>query len=332
MLIVTKSPVRISYAGGGSDYQEFFKDQKSFVVNAAINKFVYFISLPQWPLAEDKFRFTYRHTESVNSFLSLEHPVVRQLLSNLEWRSPLNMATMADVPAQSGLGSSSAFTAAAIQNLQKRLGIEIKGSELAQMTIQLERFQLGEPGGWQDQLATAIGGLKGYAFFNSDFQSLDLSLNSEQQSYLESHQMLLATNFQRLNSSASEYLETNASGDLRNILKESSLVAERLISNLNLARSPRECYIQFANAVREHWELKSRIPMNPEFSNLLREKIEFLKAIDVDAYKLLGSGNGGYLLVMANPEKLQMIEEFYGSNMCTRFAFEGQGTVTDFFP
>ena len=329
MLAISKSPVRISYAGGGSDYQEFFRNQKSFVVNAAINKFVYFFSLPQWPLAEDKFRFTYRHTESVSTPLAIEHPVIKKLLLNMNWSSPLNMATMADVPGQSGLGSSSAFSAAAIQNLYLRKGIEIKHSELAKATINLERIQLNESGGWQDQLATSIGGLHGYSFVGNEFKQIDFDASLEQIQYLESHQMLLATNFQRLNSSASLYLNSNASGALQENLRKSSMVAEQLIKNLGNSHSTREFYEHLTSAVNDHWELKRNLPMQTEFSLVLREKFKYLDSIKVDAYKLLGSGDGGYILVMADPLKLSQIESHFGTSMCTRFCIENSGTTTE---
>ena len=332
MLVISKSPVRISYAGGGSDYQEFFKTRKSFVVNAAINKFVYFFSLPQWPLAEDKFRFTYRHTESVSTPLAIEHPVIKKLLLNMEWASPLNMATMADVPGQSGLGSSSAFTAAAIQNLYFRKGIEIQDSELAKAAIDLERIQLNESGGWQDQLATSIGGLHGYSFSGNNFRQIDFQANPEQISYLESHQMLLATNFQRANSSAAVFLKSHASGTLQDNLQKSSNVAEKLITDLGTDCSTREFYEYFVNAVNDHWELKKNLPMEPEFSSILKEKFNFFDSIGVDAYKLLGSGDGGYILVLADPLKLSQIESHYGTTLCTRFSIENRGTTTELLP
>jgi D-glycero-alpha-D-manno-heptose-7-phosphate kinase len=328
MLVVSKSPVRISYAGGGSDYQEFFKNEKSFVVNAAISKFVYFFSLPQWPLAEDKYRFTYRHTESVSSYSQIEHPVISRLLKNMNWDTPLNMSTMADVPGQSGLGSSSAFTAAAIQNLNFRNGVEIKNQDLAKATIELERFQLNESGGWQDQLATAIGGLQGYSFSGNQFDKIELQMDSDQTQYLESHQMLLATNFQRVNASSSNFLNSNASGELKDNLKRSSMVAEQLINNLKNCNSAEQSYNCFVNAVNEHWNLKKLLPIESEFQSLLQEKLEILDSFGVDAFKLLGSGNGGYILVLADPAKLTEIENYFGISMCTRFNFEPSGTAT----
>ncbi len=328
MLIVSKSPVRISYAGGGSDYQEFFKTERSFVVNAAISKFVYFFSLPQWPLAEDKYRFTYRHTESVSSYSQIEHPVISRLLKSMSWDAPLNMSTMADVPGQSGLGSSSAFTAAAIQNLNFRNGVDIRNQDLAKATIELERFQLNESGGWQDQLATTIGGLQGYSFSGNQFDKIDLNMDSEQIQYLESHQMLLATNFQRVNSSSSNYVNSNASGKLKDNLRRSSFVAEQLINNLKNCNSVEKSYECFVNAVNEHWNLKKLLPIESEFQLLLQEKLKVLESFGVDAFKLLGSGNGGYILVLADPEKLTEIENYFGISMCTRFNLEPNGTET----
>jgi D-glycero-alpha-D-manno-heptose-7-phosphate kinase len=329
MLIISKSPVRISYAGGGSDYYPFFQEYGGCVVNATIDKYVYFFSLPQWPLAEDRFRFTYRKTESVSNFKLLEHPVLRQLLKNLDWTMPLNMATMADVPGESGLGSSSAFTAAAIQNLNFRLGISVNGAELAGKAIELEREQLREPGGWQDQIATTHGGFQSYRLNKNGFESHNLNLSSEVKAFLKARQILVATEFKRKNASAAQTIQDTANNILFSTFKESANIARKLEDSLKASSNSEFAYSSIVSAVIDYWEIKKTLPMDPDFHNILNTKSRLLRDIGVDSFKLLGSGNGGYILVLASPKQIDEVENVFGKEKCIRFSYSDSGTNTE---
>lgn len=328
MLMVSRSPVRISYAGGGSDYQSFFQLHEGCVVSATIDRYVYFLSLPQWPLADDRYRFTYRKTESVSNYNNLNHPVLKQLLKNLDWELPLNMATMADVPGESGLGSSSAFTAAAVQNLNFRLGKLIDGAELARKAIQLERVQLQEPGGWQDQLATAHGGFRSYRFQNQDFEMQKIELSSSTKDYLLSRQILVATEFRRKDASIAHIIQNSASKEFLNKFKESANIARKLENSLNSEVDAGHLYSSIVSSVVDYWNLKKDIPMDPEFEKALHDKTKVLNVIGIDGLKLLGSGNGGYLLVLANPKKIDEVESVFGKEKCIRFSYSEEGTST----
>lgn len=328
MLMVSRSPVRISYAGGGSDYQSFFKLHEGCVVSATIDRYVYFLSLPQWPLAEDRYRFTYRRTESVSNYNNLNHPVLKQLLKNLDWELPLNMATMADVPGESGLGSSSAFTAAAVQNLNFRLGKLVDGAELARKAIQLERVQLQEPGGWQDQLATAHGGFRSYRFQNQGFETQKIELPSSTKDYLLSRQILLATEFRRKDASIARTIQNSASKQFFNRFKESANIARKLETSLSYDANASLIYSSIVSSVVDYWNLKKDIPMDPEFEKVLHAKQRVLNVIGIDGLKLLGSGNGGYLLVLANPKKIDEVESVFGKEKCIRFTYSDDGTST----
>jgi D-glycero-alpha-D-manno-heptose-7-phosphate kinase len=329
MLIISKSPVRISYAGGGSDYYPFFQEHGGCVVNATIDKYVYFFSLPQWPLAEDRFRFTYRKTESVSNFKLLEHPVLRQLLKNLDWAMPLNIATMADVPGESGLGSSSAFTAAAIQNLNFRLGISVNGAELAGKAIEIEREQLREPGGWQDQIATAHGGFQSYRLNKNGFESHNLNLSSEVKDFLKARQILVATEFKRKNASAAQTIQDTANNILFPTFKESANIARKLEDSLKTSSNSEFAYSSIVSAVTDYWEIKKTLPMDPDFHSILNERLRLLSDIGVDGFKLLGSGNGGYILVLASPKQIDEVENVFGKEKCIRFSYSDSGTNTE---
>jgi D-glycero-alpha-D-manno-heptose-7-phosphate kinase len=136
LLILTKAPLRVSFIGGGTDYENFLKDHSGLVVAAGISKSVYVNILELPPFAREKFRFTYRITESVEKASELVHPSARETLVSLNWVQPLNIATMADVPGSSGLGSSSAFVVALKLALDTLLNLESSPEDLAAFAIE----------------------------------------------------------------------------------------------------------------------------------------------------------------------------------------------------
>ena len=110
--VSSRSPMRVSFIGGGTDYESYFKKCRGQVISATIDRYVYVNTLPHTHFVEDKFKFTYKVTESVDDINKIKHPVVRKVLPLLNWNEPLNISTMADLPGTTGLGSSSAFVSA----------------------------------------------------------------------------------------------------------------------------------------------------------------------------------------------------------------------------
>ena len=328
MLLITKSPVRITYAGGNSDYAEFFRHHSGCVVNATIDKYVYFFSLPQWPLAEDRFRFTYRRTESVEQIDDFEHPVIKHLLTKLDWTTPINLGTMADVPGQSGLGASSAFAASAIQNLSARRGMSLSTRGLLESTINLERIELGEPGGWQDQCATVFGGFRTYFFSEDGIREETHKLDQEQQTFLTERQLLLSLNISRSDQSSASQIRRSIASNSVDIGKLCLKAGYDLHESLIKSRTPADVYFSLAESVYNYWQIKKRLYPADDFTRNL-QKIEFkLFEIGVDAIKLLGSGSGGYLLIMGKPHILKEVREFFGDKFILDFQYSHLGTHT----
>jgi D-glycero-alpha-D-manno-heptose-7-phosphate kinase len=165
-MLVIKSPLRISLLGGGTDFPDFFRSVPSEVLGFTINKYVYtnFLDLPDF--AEEYIRFTYRLTESVQSIDEILHPSFREALRILNWKKRISVATMADVPGSSGLGSSSSFLISVLAGLQLQNdpSHKLQPLELAMKAITIERDILKEVGGWQDQFHAAFGGFRSYRF------------------------------------------------------------------------------------------------------------------------------------------------------------------------
>ena len=121
-LIIAKSPLRVSLFGGGSDFQNYFNENYGCVVGGSINLFVYVSVLELAGEAKEKYRFTYRITESVETIGEFKHLAFKEILKSLNWKTPINVSTLSDIPGNSGLGSSSAFSVAALSALYNLLG------------------------------------------------------------------------------------------------------------------------------------------------------------------------------------------------------------------
>jgi D-glycero-alpha-D-manno-heptose-7-phosphate kinase len=304
-MIISKAPLRVSFIGGGSDYPEFFANNQGAVLGSSIDKYVYVTVAQLSKFAEEKFRFTYRQTESVKSIAELQHPVVREALSNyfpVVGSAGLNLGTLSDLPGNSGLGSSSSFTVALLLALQRIQNYEDTSSSLlASQAVRIERELLKEPGGWQDQYHASFGGLRLYEFFPSGVKVGESLLNQSQLSELSAYFLLV---------------KVGGSRNSKDFAHQTSL-------NVRNGESTDSLILQAAEAVR----IASVIPGKSvaEVSELLFSSIRFSMAwktslgeivvpkdvqavgeygVDLGAscYKLLGAGSSGYILFGADPK------------------------------
>lgn len=164
-MITSKTPLRVSFLGGGTDYPEFSSRQIGRVLGTAINLYVYVSVLPNNNLSTPGFRLNYSVHEDVNEAHEFKHPVVRTVLAdNSKFKHGLSISTLADVPARSGLGSSSTFTVGLLNALHASRGEFLDSTQLADGAVEIERFSLNEAGGYQDQYHAAVGGFNLYEF------------------------------------------------------------------------------------------------------------------------------------------------------------------------
>lgn len=164
-MIITRTPFRISFVGGGSDLESFYRHYQGMVLSSTINKYMY-ISSHQF-FDETKIRLKYSKTETVDDTAMLEHPIAREILKKFNIQGALEISSNADVPSGTGLGSSSAFTVGLLHNLHAAFSQDVDKGQLAQEACDIEINKLQEPIGKQDQYAAAFGGLN-IIRFNSD--------------------------------------------------------------------------------------------------------------------------------------------------------------------
>ncbi len=306
-MIISRAPLRVSFLGGITDYPEYFMlDNKTgYVLGASINKWVNVMVLPQPDFENVKFRFTYRITESVNSFEEIMHPVVRNVLRSKNWKMPINIATMAQLPGRSGLGSSSAFTVAflaALDTIQNGKNItEEKRFELAREAVYVERILLNEAGGIQDQHQASFGGFRLYEFKGNEHSNHVIG-NSEFFDYLSNALVLIATGGGRdSNKFAIQTKERLKEIKKIKILDELSLLTFEVAEKLKNILDMRSGLIILGESINEAWKMK--VELSGHESTQVDELLEFGIKYGAFGAKLCGAGGSGFAAFLVEPEK-----------------------------
>jgi D-glycero-alpha-D-manno-heptose-7-phosphate kinase len=301
-MIVTRTPLRISFAGGGSDYEPFFLQEPGCIVGTTINQYIYVSLMPLPVFAEEKHRFTYRITESVKSVNEFKHPVVRTLLEQYSNLSQSNISTMANLPGRSGLGSSSSFTVGLINAIEHHLGNKLSKTELAERAIHVERHLLREPGGVQDQYHASFGGLRAYEFSKEKGATRN-SLIEDHELQEEISKRLVLVPMSELRDS-SIYAQKTLDG-----IKEDSKYLQ-ISAMATLARELKECLLSTSlskqqklesliEAVNEGWRVKSNITGEYAADSPVAKLIEFCKSKGAAAARLCGAGGSGFVLLIS---------------------------------
>lgn len=307
-MVISRAPIRVSFLGGGTDFPAHFRAHGGAVLATAINRYAYVTVQPF--LAEyfdHKIRLAYRRSEAVNTTAEIQHPAIRAALDKLGLSSGLEMHVMADMPARTGLGSSSSFVVAMLQALHAHCGRYRSARDLADEAIDIERNILNEAGGWQDQIISAHGGFS-LITFNRDgsYHAAQVPLTSERTQALEEHMLLVYTEIQRDSSIVLGQKCPAAGADKSKILSRLSdlthLGVDYLASDRPIAR--------FGELLHAGWELKKQAGATtlPEIDAWYKAG---LKA-GATGGKLLGAGQGGFLLFIAEPRHHEAIRAALG--------------------
>jgi D-glycero-alpha-D-manno-heptose-7-phosphate kinase len=304
-LFIAKTPLRVSFIGGGSDYPEYFKNHGGAVIGASINQFVYTNLLPLNDYSSENIRFTYRITESVESASELKHPVVKAVLQTMKPNGKLNIGTMSDLPGGTGLGSSSAFTVGLIQLMAENLGLRYSPEELAVSAIKIEREILSEPGGHQDQYFSAYGGLNLISFSKSETQVKRLISNPEVLRAISSHIALVPIEKDR---SSSEFARQTVAyvtkkDNLKSLESDLNFTLD-LAEKISSASEILEIVKFLSMAVNRSWESKKKI-----YSANKQKAFERTERLLIEngatGFKLCGAGASGFFLaIFEDPDRL----------------------------
>jgi D-glycero-alpha-D-manno-heptose-7-phosphate kinase len=322
-MIITRSPLRISLGGGGTDLPSYYKEHEGFLVAAAIDKYVY-ITLHQTFV--DDFILKYSKMERVGAAKDVEHPIVREALQLLSVDPRrLEISAMADIPAGTGLGSSGSFTTALLKALHAYKQNLVHPRELAEQACHIEIDRLGEPIGKQDQYIAAYGGITCFNFRKDGTVDAEpLKVSRETLYNLEDHLVMFFTGYSR---SASNILKDQ---HVKSQGKDADMLAN-LHYTKELGFRSRDALLKgdlvaYGKLMHEHWEHKKK-----RSGGMSNERIDgwYQLALDNGAVggKLIGAGGGGFLLFVTE-DKLRLRKALGEAGMEeVRFRFDFHGTA-----
>ena len=326
-MIIGRSPLRISLGGGGTDLPSYYRDHGGFVISAAITRYVY-VTMHETPLTEMVIR--YSQIERVKTVEEIRHPIVREALTLTGIKGPsIEITSMADIPAGTGLGSSGSFTTCLLKVLTNFQRAFIHPRELAEMACHIEIDRLKEPVGKQDQYIAALGGITCFDF-NKDgsVKAWPAKVTEETRYNLEDNLVMFFTGYSRsagtILKDQNEKSKQDDQAMLENLhhTKEIGYASQRALETGNLR--------EFANLMDQHWQRKkarSGGMSNPK----INEWYDLAMANGALGGKLIGAGGGGFLMFYAEEDKSKLRHAMRQAGLKEvrfRFDFEGTKLVT----
>ncbi len=321
-MIITRSPLRITLGGGGTDLPSYYREHGGFVIAAAIDRYVYVTVMR--PFVEGIY-LKYSKLEHVQTTDDVEHPIIREAVRMLGFRTPqIEITTLADIPAGTGLGSSGSFSTALLKALHAHRRRLLHPDELAELACHVEIDRLGEPIGKQDQYIAAYGGVTCFTFARDDsVQACPLNLSMDGLFDLEDNLLLFFTGFSRSASSILKDQKTRTERSDQEMLQNLHDVKE-------LGLRSREALEQgkndvFGELMHEHWERKKRRSggmSNPQID----EWYELGRKNGAIGGKLVGAGGGGFLLFYAGERRRLRAAMAKAGLEEVRFRFDFEGT------
>lgn len=317
-MIISKTPFRISFFGGGTDLEEYYKKDFGAVVSTTIDKYIYITVNKRF---ENSIRVSYSKTELVNSVDEIEHPIVRNALKLVGIENGIEITSIADIPAKTGLGSSSTFAVGLLNALYAYKGIYASAERLAKEACEIEIELLKEPIGKQDQYAAAYGGLN-YIRFNNDNSVFvePIICTKETKEFFNGNLLLFYTGM------------TRSAGSILKSQKENT------ISKYNVLTHMRDMTKDFKSIISSGKSINRIGKLLDDSWNLKRQISDKISNSDIDYYykaaiengalggKILGAGGGGFLLLYCEKNNRKRLIESLEKLRLVNFKFESQGS------
>ena len=321
-MIISRTPFRISFFGGGTDYPDWVKENGGAVLGATIDKYCYITLRVLPPFFNHKYRIVYSKVETVSEVSEIQHPVVRAVLDNGDFKKGLEIHHDGDLPARSGLGSSSSFTVGFINAIAAMKGDMIPKEELAKQAIHVEQTLLGEPVGYQDQILAAHGGFNKVTFHkNSSFEVSPMVIESDKVSQIEDHLMLFFTGISRYSADVAQSQVNNLKKKEKELFKMRSMVDEAI-----RALSSNNGFINdFGNMLHETWICKRELS-DKVTTTFIDETYQAARDAGAMGGKILGAGGGGFILFFVKPENQQSVKKALSKLIHVPFKFENTGS------
>jgi len=320
-MIISRNPLRISFIGGGTDYPRWFESRPGAVLATTIDKHIYVSCRYLPPFFDHRIRLSYSKIERANCPSEVEHPSIRECLRFLGVESNVEIHTDSDLPARTGLGSSSSFTVGLLNALHAYKGQLLTKMQLAREAIHVEQDMIGENVGCQDQILAAFGGLVRIGFnHGSDYTVTPIPLTQERLRQFEQHLMLFYTGIARTASLVVEEQLSRIEEEEKELTQMYQMVDEgvsELTGNGSLHK--------FGELLHEGWMLKRSL--SSKITNAVIDQA-YSAGRQSGAYggKLLGAGGGGFLLLFADPACQPRIREILSGLLYVPVALEPTGS------
>ena len=320
-MIITRTPFRISYLGGGTDYPPWYLKNGGRVLSTTIDKYCYITIRHLPPFFEHRIRLVYSKIESCQSYEEIHHPAVRETLRFLKFDRGLEVHHDGDLPARSGMGSSSSFTVGLLHALYALQGVMVSKKRLATESIHIEQNMIKETVGSQDQTAAAYGGLNDITFNkNGDIEVRPLILPKARREELNSHSMLFYTGIMRTASDvARSYVQDI--GSKEKLLEKMYDMVEK---GLFILQS-NSCLSDFGELLHETWMAKRELSSKVA-NDVVDELYERAKKNGALGGKIMGAGGGGFLLLFVPPSEQHRVREALSELLHVPFRFESNGS------
>lgn len=324
-MIITKTPFRMSFFGGGTDMESFFKENGGSVLSTTFDKYCY-VNVRHLPRFFDySTELSYSKTERVTSIDAIEHPAIRNAMKMLDMHE-IRLTYEADLPARSGLGTSSSFAVGMLNAFYALKGKYASKKQLADEAIYLERVLCNEAGGWQDQIAASFGGFNRIDFNSDGYTVQPVIVSPERKQQLNNNLMMFFTGFTRFSSEIQKANKLDDESKTKQLKQMLTLVdeAESILTDQSKDLD------DFGRLLDVTWKLKRQTGKSVSTSNI--DNL-YDKGISAGALggKLLGAGGGGFLVFYVTPEKQAAVKEAMKDLLYIPFKFEDSGTQVIYY-
>jgi D-glycero-alpha-D-manno-heptose-7-phosphate kinase len=320
-MIISRTPYRISFFGGGTDYPGWYRKHGGAVLATTIDKYCYITCRYLPPFFEHRIRIVYSKIEKCQTIDEIFHPSVREILRFLNIDRGVEIHHDGDLPARSGMGSSSSFTVGLLHALYALKGQMPGKNRLAQESIHIEQEILKETVGSQDQMSAAHGGFNNIEFSDSGEISIQpMTLGKERINELNSHLMLFYTGIIRTASNVAE----SYVNDIENRKSQFQIMSGLLNESITVLAKGKDIN-RFGELLHEAWQVKrslSKKVSNPKVDEIYKNA----RSAGAVGGKLTGAGGGGFILLFVPPEKQRMVKEKLSKLIYVPFKFESSGS------
>ena len=319
-MIITQTPFRMSFFGGGTDFSGFYNEYGGAVLSTTFDKYAYVTVRYLPPFFDFTTHLTYSKDERVVDLNQIQHPAIRNALEWLGMKQ-IRMTYEADLPARSGLGTSSSFAVGMLSALYALKGEYANKRKLADDAIYLERELCKEAGGIQDQIAASFGGFNRINFSRDGYTVNPVIISPERKKDLNDHLMLFFTGFSRFSSDIQKGTEKSMKDKTQQLMEMYHLVddAEKILTDKNTSLD------EFGKLLDYTWKLKRGISSGISTGSIDEQYDKAMKAGALGG-KLLGAGGGGFLLFYVPKEKQEAVKNALEGQMYVPFKFENEGT------